>query len=70
VVSFVAIYRGRNPQSAELVAVSSDRRLVSMVADQMLAADTAPNAARDAVVSSVRNGRREALKLLSTDGAP
>ena len=63
-VSFVAIYRGKTPQSAELVAVSSDRHLTSLVSEQMLAVDAAPSAPRDAVVSSIRKGRRQALELL------
>lgn len=60
--SFLALYRGESVGSASLVAVTADQELVREFADRLLAHD--PPADGDPVQDAVREGRREALRLV------
>ena len=78
-VTFVVLYRGQSLHSAELVAVATDPNLAAYVAAELLrhppVLGDRPDS--DAVISSLRGGKREALQLVSLeassegdDGAP
>lgn len=60
--SFLALYRGRDLPSAELVAVSTDPALVAQVAGVLL--DHSPDHDRDPALKALTRGRRRALRVV------
>jgi hypothetical protein len=58
-VSFLALYRGRSLNEAELVAVSTDVEIVSNFAERLL---KQPYEETDPVLMEVKTGKRRALR--------
>lgn len=69
-VSFVALYRGPNLPSARLIAVSTNRELVGLVAEALLA-EQAQEIARveDPAAAAVADGMQRALELVRDESA-
>lgn len=63
-VSFLALYRGESLQSAELVAVSTNRELVAHVAEELLTGRAAQRKPDDPALDSIREGKNQALRLV------
>lgn len=61
-VSFLALYRGRSVDDAELVAVSTDPELVGQFADELL--DQRAPTADDPVVSVIREAECRGLRIV------
>lgn len=62
--NFLALYRGPNPNEAQVVAVTCDPDLIDLVATRLLAQ---PHRAEDAVVDALQHGRRRALQMIRDD---
>jgi hypothetical protein len=67
-LSFVALYRGRDLPSAELVAVSTDPGLVADVASALLSR-TPRGRPADPALGALNTGRRRALRVVAREGA-
>lgn len=63
-VSFVALYRGRSVPTAQLIAVSTNRELVGLVAEALLVEQGRDSAGEDPAMSAVADGTRRALELV------
>lgn len=63
-VSFLALYRGKSLQSAQLVAVSTQSDLVAEVAGELLLEQAARSETEDPALGSVQTGRERALRLI------
>ena len=63
-VSFVALYRGPSVPTAQLIAVSTNRELVGLVAEALLAEQGQRGAGEDPAVSAVADGTKRALELV------
>lgn len=61
-LSYVALYRGEDLNSAKLIAVTADPQLVGEVAAGIL--KTRPEKPNDAAVSAVEGGQRRALRIV------
>lgn len=66
-LSFLALYRGDSIQSADLVAVSTDDRLVAHVAGELLRSDRSKTETGDQVTNAVRAGKRRALECVRSE---
>ncbi len=64
--TFLALYRGSTIGTAELVAVTTDPKLIGEVASAMLTADAGDDP-EDPAVSAVKDGRRRALQLVQDE---
>lgn len=66
--NFLILMRGRSPESATMVAATSNPHLVREFADRVLNAPadplTTPGGAGDKIEEAVAEGRRDALKLV------
>ncbi len=63
--TFLALYRGSTIGTAELVAVTTDPKLIAEVASAMLT--DAGDDPEDPAVSAVKDGRRRALQLVQDE---
>ncbi len=64
-VSFLALYRGDSIGTAELVAVTTNQRLIATIATELLSGrDEEQFDADDPAVAAVKRGRRRALELV------
>ena len=63
-ISFVALYRGDSVASARLVAVSSDDEIVRRTVEML---ELRADAESDPALGALRNGRREALRIIRDD---
>jgi len=64
-VTFIAIYRGAEIDTAKMVAVSADPDLVVQVVSQLLESpQSTGEAVSDPVLASLDQGRRQALRLI------
>ena len=66
-ISFLALYRGDQLQTAELVAVTADPEITSQVAEQLLGKDRSrlTELSGDPVLEGLHSGRARALELMS-----
>lgn len=64
--TFLALNHGATVNSSEILAITADRRIVEEFADRLLEKRPAPS--EDPVVTSIEEGRREALELVRDDG--
>ncbi len=65
VVSFLALYRGKSLETAELVGISTDPEVVAYVAGALLQESSRePAAPGDQAVDALSQGRRRALKII------
>ena len=61
VVSFLTLYRGRTLEDAQLVAISTNDRIIKDFADRLLQErDDEP----DPALSAIRQGKRHALRII------
>jgi hypothetical protein len=65
-VSFLALYRGPDLPTAELVAVSADAALVAQVATALLRAP-GHAAPKDRAIQALTGGRRRALRFIAAE---
>lgn len=62
-ITFLAVYRGRTIDSARLVGISVDRKLLKYVVTALL--DEKSSRGDDPVVAELDSGRRRALNLIA-----
>ncbi len=67
-VSFISVHRGASPREAKVVAVSADPLLVAEVARWLLEEMEAETPS-DAILASLHNGRRNALRFIELECA-
>ena len=63
--TFLALYRGKTIAQAQMVAVTADPELVTLVATRLLGSPQPDN--DDAVVTALECGRRQALRLITKE---
>ena len=69
-VSFLAVYRGKTLEAAELVAVSTDPALVGYVAARLLKGSVDSSAGpeeKDEALEALRDGERKALESIRSE---
>lgn len=63
--TFLALYRGRTPGDAQMVAVTCDTEIVTRFAEELLQQPEKPEP--DPVRNALRAGERRALQLVTTE---
>ena len=60
-ISFLALYRGSTLDNAQLVAVSTNGKIIGAFAERLLAEQ---NSEADLALRALQDGRRQALRLI------
>jgi len=63
-VSFLALYRGRTLDDAQLVAISTNDRIIKDFANRLL---NERNDEPDPVLNEIRQGKRRALRIIKKE---
>jgi hypothetical protein len=64
-LTFLALYRGDSANDAKMIAVCSDRAVVSDFARRIIGDTSPPD---DPILLEVERGKREALRLIAREG--
>jgi hypothetical protein len=61
---FLALYRGKTVDDAQMVAVTADPTIVTLVAKQLL---YTPQSNDDPIITAIDRGRKHALRLITRE---